>query len=324
LGARPAIQLLDRCPLVDEVISTQSLGVEHWGSEGNDTIDARIARMLHEHGPFDLVFDALQAPRAVRDLLWGAKVGTVEIDQDVQRATLREGLGVRKAGLAGAEAGWNLPVTGPQTASLELPHQHQVAAQGWLLRHRLASSRIAAVSPVASLNLKRWPLERLAQVADELAQQMDEVLVVAGPEQALGAELIECMAAREQAVPVEPMHLLDTAALLQRCEVLLCNDTGLMHLAAAVGTAVVGVFGPTSPRLYQPREPHAQSVCEEPIDCPHRRVEEASPPDCWYHDTCLLGERSCIDRVQVDSVRNATRQLIDLTSNGKPVPAIAS
>ena len=51
---------------------------------------------------------------------------------------------------------------------------------------------------------------------------------------------------------VQNLHLRRVAALLSQCELYVGNDSGLMHLAAAVGTPVVILFGPTAPHLYLP------------------------------------------------------------------------
>ena len=100
------------------------------------------------------------------------------------------------------------------------------------------------------------------------------------------------------------------AALQSRCRLWLGNDTGLTHLAAAVGTPVVATFGPTCPELYLPRSSPALPAGGEGVACPHRHPESLSPPDCWHVGRCLLGERSCIDRVSVDEVHARVERLL--------------
>jgi ADP-heptose:LPS heptosyltransferase len=103
---------------------------------------------------------------------------------------------------------------------------------------------LVAVHPGATDPRRRWPPERFAAVADALARDRSArvVLVGAGPDDAATAARI-CAAMR-----VEPENLVDrlslagTVGLLQRCALLLGNDSGPRHLAAAVGAATVGVY----------------------------------------------------------------------------------
>jgi heptosyltransferase-2 len=105
---------------------------------------------------------------------------------------------------------------------------------------------LLAVAPGARWSTKRWPVERFAAVAQELAQAQQATVVVLGSaeEQRLAQEL--CQRLR---VPVlnstGKLSLMHTAALLQQCQLLLSNDSGLMHMATALRVPVVAIFGPT-------------------------------------------------------------------------------
>jgi lipopolysaccharide heptosyltransferase II len=118
-----------------------------------------------------------------------------------------------------------------------------LAAVGWS-----PQTRPILLSPgSAKLMLKRWPPERFTALADALALQGRACGLVVGPEEtALGAAV---SAAARAPLPVlgadlDPSEL---AALLSRARLLVSNDSGPMHLAAAVGTPVVAFFGPTDP-----------------------------------------------------------------------------
>lgn len=91
---------------------------------------------------------------------------------------------------------------------------------------------------------KRWPLPRFAELSDKIQRDMKTpVLIFAGPD--------EKDEARElwQLTKIKPLiiteSLKDTAALIKKCRVFVSNDTGLMHLAVAMGTPVIAIFGPT-------------------------------------------------------------------------------
>lgn len=114
---------------------------------------------------------------------------------------------------------------------------------------------------------KRWFPERFAAVAEEVVRELDAlVLVFGGPDEAPWAA---------KAASAHPGRLSDCtgqtdaaelAALLSQCDLLVCNDSGPMHLAAAVGTPVVAVFGSSDPSLTGPSGP-GHAVVREPVPC---------------------------------------------------------
>ncbi len=118
----------------------------------------------------------------------------------------------------------------------------------------LAAAGISADSPLALLApgaafgwTKRWPPERFARLAERLTDSGYAVALAIGP----GEEpLAAAISASSRATPpvlgadLDPVEL---AALLARARVAIANDSGAMHLAAAVGTPVVALFGPTDP-----------------------------------------------------------------------------
>lgn len=107
-----------------------------------------------------------------------------------------------------------------------------------------ASDRLVAVHPSASCISKRWMPERFAEVADRLvAEQGVRICLVAGEGDAAHAHQV----AQRMRQPVVDLagglSVGELAALLRRCRCLLSNDSGPVHIAAAVGTPVVDLFG---------------------------------------------------------------------------------
>ena len=100
---------------------------------------------------------------------------------------------------------------------------------------------------------KRWPVERFADVGRRLAERFDARLVVIG-----GPEDLDRAGRLSQTLPPETINLAGRtslgrlAAVLRRADFLVTNDSGPMHLAAAVQTPVVAIFGPTDPRKVGP------------------------------------------------------------------------
>lgn len=106
------------------------------------------------------------------------------------------------------------------------------------------TDRLVGVHPSASCISKRWMPERFAQVADRLAAEHGvRICLVAGDEDARYADQV--VQAMQQPVTnfAGRLSLGQLAALLQRCRLLISNDSGPVHIAAAVGTPVVDIFG---------------------------------------------------------------------------------
>jgi ADP-heptose:LPS heptosyltransferase len=106
-----------------------------------------------------------------------------------------------------------------------------------------ASGRFVALHPGANDPRRRWPVESFAAVADELAAHGARIVVVGhGPADAEAASSIARAASCEPLDLVGRLSLGATLAALERCSLLVANDSGPRHLASAVGTPTVGVY----------------------------------------------------------------------------------
>lgn len=113
---------------------------------------------------------------------------------------------------------------------------------------------IVAVHPGSGSEKKNWPTENFAALSrwlvDELAAQL---LIVRGEaDEQVVNKLTELIGARQMLI-ASGLKLVELAALLERCALFLGNDSGITHLAAAVETPTVALFGPTSTSIWEPR-----------------------------------------------------------------------
>ena len=172
---------------------------------------------------------------------------------------------------------------------------------------RLASSGVTPSDLVIGINpgstygsAKRWLPERFAEVAQRLAGQVCTesgkrpavVILGAKGEESLGADI----AARIQSRSVilsGATTIRELMAATKRCRLLVTNDTGPMHIAAACGVPVVAVFGPTDWRTTAPYG-QGQSIVREPVECAPCLLRE-----------CPIDHR-CMTRVSVDRVYEAS------------------
>ena len=104
----------------------------------------------------------------------------------------------------------------------------------------------AVIHPFSGSRRKNWPLERFRQVGRELSGRLP-VAWCAGPEEDL-----------EEAARFEDLY--ELACWLASARLYIGNDSGITHLAAAVGTPVVALFGASNPRVWSPRGPHVRVV----------------------------------------------------------------
>ncbi len=116
---------------------------------------------------------------------------------------------------------------------------------------------IVAVHPGSKLPDRRWPVEKYAVTADCLAARLGVQIAITGTadEQDLGRGIAESM----RAAPIDLVGRTSVgalAALLSRVRLLVTNDTGPSHLAAALGTASVVLFGPSDPAVWGPLDRH--------------------------------------------------------------------
>jgi lipopolysaccharide heptosyltransferase II len=165
----------------------------------------------------------------------------------------------------------------------------------WL---RIGHAPLVLLSPSARYSFKAWPLERFAAVADWLADQGAVVgLIGHQREMLIGQQIINLTKSKPRNL-MGQTRLLQLASLMKRSALFVGNDGGLMHMAAAVGCPVLGLFGPTDPHVWGPRGNHV-SVIYKGLDC----------RECFYPG-CFRGEESCMRQISVDEVCQAASTLL--------------
>ena len=310
LGARPAIELLDGDPRIDRLVCAQDWGLEHWGDFGSARIREKILMWMARES-FDLVLDPSHAVMGAAEAIRSSSTSFRDAGGEAQERALLRCKGGAAAIRAAVREGWGIEV--PQNAhpSLQLTGGEYAAAERFLARQEVLGEPVVGISPVASSPLKRWPLDRFVQVTDELAETCGRVLLFYGPQRETAAALAARLRHPRRVIPVGALHLRQVAALLARCRLFIGNDTGLTHMAGAVGTPLLALFGPTSPSIYLPTQvPSVAFGGEHP--CRRRLTASFGPPECVVAGRCLEGERSCIDRVPawkvIDEVRKFSRE----------------
>lgn len=126
--------------------------------------------------------------------------------------------------------------------------------------------RVVALAPGAVGPSKRWT--DYAALSAALANRGHEVWVVGSPAETAQAQQIQQMAGAEFVRDLTGTDLRNAILALAEADVVVSNDSGLLHVAAALGTASIGIFGPTDPWLWAPLNPLAAVVkTQTPLDC---------------------------------------------------------
>lgn len=111
---------------------------------------------------------------------------------------------------------------------------------------------VIGIHPGAGKIPNRWPVTRFVELAQELVRRFQaQILLFWGPNE---EDLKEAFLLEADFTPIliAPTRLRQLAAYFRQCHALVCNDTGVMHLAAAVQVPLVAVFGPTDPEEWKP------------------------------------------------------------------------
>lgn len=160
------------------------------------------------------------------------------------------------------------------------------AADRFLAEHGLGHSRrLLAFVPGAARATKRWPAGHWRELVGRAAERNDVVILGGEAERPLGDHLATIGGARV-ASAAGRFSLVGSAALLRRADLAISGDTGLLHLATAVGTPVVGLYGPG-----------VREFGFFPYAAPARVLERELPcRPCTAHGgpRCPLGHHACL------------------------------
>src|SRR5207237_1338327 len=195
-----------------------------------------------------------------------------------------------------------LPSDAPHRTDWPLPELKVPPSEvaGWRERMGLMDRRPAiALAPGAVGPSKRWPVYSYAEVARQFVAQGTSVWVLGGPgEKALATQIVAD--AGELARDFTGTDLRTAVLALAAADVAISNDSGLLHVAAALGTPTIGIFGPTSAWHWAPLNPIAATI-ETTDDLPCRPC---------HKPVCRLGHHRCMRDISVDRVAMSVRQII--------------
>ncbi|HWF62327.1 MAG TPA: lipopolysaccharide heptosyltransferase II [Nitrospira sp.] len=210
---------------------------------------------------------------------------------------------------------WNLLRPLGMAGRATLPALLVSADEGRMVDVRLASAGIDSSDLMIGINpgstygsAKRWLSDRFAEVAKRLVRRLEQaenariavIILGAKGEESLGEDIAAQLSGRS-VVLSGATTIRELMAVVKRCRLLITNDTGPMHIAAAFGVPVVAVFGPTDWRTTAPYG-QERSMVREAVDCAPCLLRE-----------CPIDHR-CMTRITVDRVYEAAVQQLNSLS----------
>jgi heptosyltransferase-2 len=197
-------------------------------------------------------------------------------------------------------AGWLGSLPNESFIQLNVPEENRQRAAEFLLPAGVKpdSFRIAIGAGASYGSAKCWPPDRFAELANRLqAQTQAQVILFGTPAEAAVSSAIAAGMSHPPIDLTGKTSIDDLPALLSQCHLFIGNDSGAMHVAAAVGLPVVAVFGPTDPFGTAPVTPRCSIVQEKPYCSP-----------CFLR-RCPTDHR-CMTRVTPETVEAAARHWV--------------
>lgn len=166
---------------------------------------------------------------------------------------------------------------------------------------------------------RNWPLDRFAKAADVLSERHKaKIVFIGGKNDNSSADYLMKLMKQKAVIAVGKMSLKQTAALLTKTKLLLCNNSGPMHIAAALKVRTVSIFGSADPRIHRPwGKDHI--ILQNPLECspcyyPFFRdtLEETERRNSWAGKKfiCKSGDYRCLTSISTDQVIEAVVHVI--------------
>lgn len=274
------------------------------GEESPEIVRQDVQEVLAIH-PYDLVVsdtrhsgihDLIEASPAGRKVtqLWS---GT-HPEEPIPRLFLRR---LREEGLIDPQLE-DLPTR------LYLSDDERRAARSVWSSLNVAPRKAVVLHPHAGAAVKCWPPASFISLGRRLAADGWAVVVLAGDQPRLAWQIANAI---PDACFLPKLALRVTAACLEEAALLVSGDSGLAHLAAAVGGRVVAIFGPTWSGRYGVAG--AARNLQSPFSCPELNPMNFTVQRCWYSGTCIFPDKlSCCEDVAPGQVLEAAYQLLEM------------
>lgn len=231
---------------------------------------------------------------------------------DYQYARLHNHLAPTSASLWGREKthsveqqlalpGWTgVPVTDRPPTRLAVTPAAAASIARRLEQAQLAGRPFAAVHPAAAFDTKQWSTDNFGRVIAELQEKQLPTVVITGPNQTALVDHLQAMFA-SPVTAFTNLSLPEVTALLSRARLFVGNDSGIAHIAAAVGSPSVVIFGSSNRAHWGPWATRPAEMVFDELDC----------QPCHGYFCEKFDQPECIKRVGVERVLAAIERVIN-------------
>ena len=169
----------------------------------------------------------------------------------------------------------------------------------------LTAQPVVILHPGANWPHKRWAPDRFAALGDRLALAGARIVITGAPEDGLLADAVTQRMRQRASVLAGQTSVRELGACLEQARLVVSNDTGILHIAAALGRPLVALYGPTSPVLTGPLGDA-------------RRMAVLHHPDCCPQIPCYHPRHPShpgMDAISVEEASAAAARLLDASSS---------
>ena len=196
--------------------------------------------------------------------------------------------------------GYGVPVTNRRYELLVEPAAMAAVNRKLSSAGITAQDKMVVVNPGGNWNLKRWPPEFFAQLIRRLVSELKVKVVLPGG--VADRDMIVDIARNSAVDPlllVGQTNLKELVALMRQATLVISADSGPLHVASAVGTCGIGIFGPTRPELTGPRGPGEVVILQKDVGCNRSACYNLACPD-----------NVCMKAVTVEEVVAAAKKML--------------
>jgi predicted lipopolysaccharide heptosyltransferase III len=167
---------------------------------------------------------------------------------------------------------------------------------------------------------RNWPIERFSKTADTLIEILGaKVILIGGADDRTAVDKAVAGIRNKPVISAGKLSLKETAALIKQTRLLICNNSGPMHMAAALGIPTVSIFGSADPRIHRPWG-DGHIVLQKELDCspcyyPFFRdtLEETRLRNRWFGKKfeCITGDYRCLSSITVEDVVGSAKKILE-------------
>lgn len=256
---------------------------------GDEIMALPVLTALHERYSGDELVLWTNHPKLMKKALHGISINTYP--QRVDRYILLRGADRRIPRQTEYAKKAGIPVPAPVS-----PILIGDPSANWLARLPTGGGPLLVLAPGASWPSKRWPVERWEALIERLQAAGMRVCLLGKDDCAPSGDIVSF---------IGETSTVEAGQLLRKADLLVCCDSGLMHLALAVGTPVLALFGPTSPEFLT-SSPFLHPISQSrPCAGFWNRADQVPAPGL-----CACGYESCLESISVDPVFKEVQRLV--------------